>query len=313
MMEEATLLQRLSLIKYLYETAISQSRKPAPMSMIALLMFHDSIEWFLELAARFLDIGVPSSFMDYWEKLLLKGHNLTHKEQMKRLNRARDDWKHYFIPLSREAIEEFSSDTSSFLRENCRTLFGMEWDEISLLDLIGYEDVRTLLQGATKDKREKKYEDGLEKVALAFDLLFQNYEKNKKKHGRSVFSIGEDVTFLRLTDLTSGMAEDFMRNFSRSEFVRKIVDSIEALQDAVRLLALGIDFKKYVRFRHLTPALYWGMDGSHHVSYKPDEISETSEVDYDFCVGFCVECYLKLMEFDFEAGTQAIEVKPTAM
>lgn len=49
MLDEITL-QRLGLIRYLYEGAMEESRKPEPFGLIAILKFHDSVELFLDLA-----------------------------------------------------------------------------------------------------------------------------------------------------------------------------------------------------------------------------------------------------------------------
>ena len=50
-------IQRLALIRYLYNSAVEESRKPEPIGSTSILMFHDSIELFLQLASEHLNAG----------------------------------------------------------------------------------------------------------------------------------------------------------------------------------------------------------------------------------------------------------------
>jgi hypothetical protein len=47
---DQTIIQRLGLIRYLYETAMEESLRPEPFGLISILKLHDSVELFLDLA-----------------------------------------------------------------------------------------------------------------------------------------------------------------------------------------------------------------------------------------------------------------------
>ncbi len=51
------ILRRLSYIKHLYNVGIEQSKQPNSMSYISVLTFHDSIDWFMNLACLKLGIS----------------------------------------------------------------------------------------------------------------------------------------------------------------------------------------------------------------------------------------------------------------
>lgn len=90
-------LQRLSFAKYLYTLAIEQSRLPEIQAAASVLTFHDSIEFFLQIASEHLNAGKGQpSFLDYWDILSPKitGAGLPQKESMRRLNKARVSLKH---------------------------------------------------------------------------------------------------------------------------------------------------------------------------------------------------------------------------
>jgi hypothetical protein len=73
----------------LYQSAIEQSGKPETMSAASILTFHDSVELFLELAARRHNLKTDNvKFMQYFEDLKSKaGVELKQREEMRKLNR----------------------------------------------------------------------------------------------------------------------------------------------------------------------------------------------------------------------------------
>jgi hypothetical protein len=85
-------IKRLAFAKYLYSLAVQQSKAPEFMSAASLLMFHDSIELFLQISVEHLNTSKSDvTFMGYWD-LLSKKLSISvfpQKESMRRLNKAR--------------------------------------------------------------------------------------------------------------------------------------------------------------------------------------------------------------------------------
>ena len=72
-MLDESVIKRLALIKYFYKEAVEQSQRPEPLCSASILTFHDAIEFFLQLASEYLDVGRGQpSFMEYWEILASK-------------------------------------------------------------------------------------------------------------------------------------------------------------------------------------------------------------------------------------------------
>src|SRR6266571_312990 len=96
--------RRLALIRHLYRLGVVQSRLPAPLSAISILIFHDGVELFLQLASEALDAETKSKmeFMDYWGPISKKlpGGELGMNEAMRRLNKARVGFKPSISALS---------------------------------------------------------------------------------------------------------------------------------------------------------------------------------------------------------------------
>ena len=69
-MPTQNVLRRLALVRYLYNSAVRQSRQPEPLGLTSILMFHDSIELFLQLGSEQLNVSKQGlGFMDYWSLL----------------------------------------------------------------------------------------------------------------------------------------------------------------------------------------------------------------------------------------------------
>ena len=116
-MVNPTHIKRLAFIKYVYTLGIEQSYQPVPSSSVSLLLFHDSIELFLQLASEIFDVGKSKvEFMAYWDLLSkeISDETLPQKEAMRRLNKARVSLKHSGTRPSEIDIESFLFSSTSF-------------------------------------------------------------------------------------------------------------------------------------------------------------------------------------------------------
>jgi len=292
--EEAV--KRLAIIKYLYNAATEQSMKPEPFGSTSVLTFHDTIELFLELAAEHLDKGKSGvDFMGYWELLAPKIEGgLTQKESCRQLNTARVGLKHSGVTPSKLAIEGFRATTTDFLKENTLKVFGIKFSDISLIALVKNEKTRNYLQESENLLKEGKIEDALDKVALAFAVMIDDYESRKRdEYGRSPFFFGEGISPPPFPFPSMG---DVMR-------------AIEPLQDAVKILSLGLDYRRYARFRLLTPVILKIPGGKYHIQrIKHGSGRAPTAEDVQFCIDFVIESAIVLQEFDvqIEKGTTSI-------
>ncbi|MCW3985225.1 MAG: hypothetical protein NWE91_02295 [Candidatus Bathyarchaeota archaeon] len=275
--------------------AVEQSTKPEPACTVSVLMFHDSIELFLELASEHLDKGKSgANFMDYWELLKprIGGTGLTQKESARQLNTARVGLKHSGIPPSKLALEGFRATATNFFVENTPIVFGIDFSDISLIELVQYVDAKNSLVKAQDLLEEGKIEDALDNVALAFAQLVDEYERSKKdKFGRSPFFFGERLSFL----------DSFFMKIEGDlgRFIDKIKDSVEALQEAMKLLSLDLDYRRYARFRLLTPFILKISGGYNIQRIQRGSKGLPKPEDVKFCINFVIESALVLQEFEF--------------
>jgi len=271
-MDEEIILKRLAFIKYLLNVANNQSFQPEPIIATSILSFHDALELFLHLCSEELDIKAQKfSFLEYWDKLkpeLLKRgkKELTQLESMRRLNKSRVALKHHGTLPSKLDIESFRVLANTFFEENCKNVFGIKVKDISLLELISYKRVKDYLQKALELYELPRETEAMANLAIAFEILLRDYEDSKKArhYQNSPFFFGKHMTFL--SSFSLGLNNDP----KLSEFVDSVKESIEAIQKVVKILSLGIDYRRYVRFSLLTPMTYWisGRDERHCLKNK---------------------------------------------
>jgi len=299
-MLEESVVKRLALIKYFYKEAVEQSQRPEPLCSVSILTFHDAIEFFLHVASEYLDIGKKQpSFMEYWEILapkLPKGIP-AQKESMRRLNGARVALKHHGTSPSKLDIEAFRASATNFFEENTPPIFDIKFSEISLIELVQCEETKNNLKESKLLLEENKIEDSLDKVAIAFTQLIDDYESRKRgRFGRSPFFFGQSLSFLS----SFHMGVDRNQIGKLADFVDKIKESVEALQVAVKILSLGVDYRRYVKFRLLTPHIDRALAGNYLISRGNwGEKGVPSVAEVQFCIDFVIESAVILQEFDF--------------
>jgi hypothetical protein len=235
-------------------------------------------------------------FMEYFE--LIKGplgSELTQKESMRRLNSARVELKHHGTLPAKMSVEGFRSGVTDFLETNVPLVFGLDFGSVSLIDLTSGSAAYPLLQKAQAAADGGKFQDALNAAAEAFAVVIDEYEETKRStFGRSPFFFGENLTFLKSFHM--GMN----RHETMAEFVDKMQESVVALQQAMKILSLGLDYRRYTRFRLVTPVVTKTIGGPRIVTVMQGAVVPTRD-DCQFAIDFVIECVLRLGEFDYQA------------
>jgi hypothetical protein len=280
-------LQSLSFAKYLHYTACEQSRSAELLAAASLLMFHDALEMFLQISAEHLNSGSNHpSFMDYWHILSpqLEGQSLPQKESMRRLNKARVSLKHNGTLPSRLDIEAYRAAATNFFAEACPLIFGIPFEDLSLIEYVSSDDVREHLQKAEACSQSGDLSTATDEVAVAYEKLIDSYSQEKTKECNETYSFTSSINLL------SGQ-----RLRLRDPEVQEVLSQ---MQETIRMLALGIDVKKYMKFKSNLPSVHQTMDGKYHThriirssAWKPP-----NKQYIEFCILFVVACAIRLDE-----------------
>ncbi len=146
----AQFVEQLLISRYLLREGIQalESRLPFAPSL-AVSLFQDAAELLLSAIAVHVDAKVVpnTAFLAYWELIEKAPKNIEHqqvpsKAALMKLNNARVAFKHHGQRVSPEDAAAFRVNTEVFLKEAASRFFAIEFDDISLADLIARQDVR---------------------------------------------------------------------------------------------------------------------------------------------------------------------------
>lgn len=289
MLNREIILQRLALIKQLYKIGLDQSKQFEPIAAFSILSFHDSIEMFLKLLAEKNGINSDKfSFLQYWENI----PTLTLKESLRNLNARRVNIKHKGLLPSKSDIEISRVNTIDFFDQNVFTHFDIKFDEISLLTLIKNNNIKLLVSESQKALDKANFEECIEKIAVAFHDLLDFYENNKSGNFRvSPFFFGKNMLFN--SSFFIGIEDKRMANF-----VDSVQESIMGMQTAIKITSLGIDYRKFIKFKLLTPSVTKTIGGKHVLELYGNKKWTIDNCQY--CIDFVIDSALKLQDFDFD-------------
>lgn len=299
-------MKRLAFIRLLYGQAVDQSGLPEPLNVTSILSMHDAVELFLILTGEHLGATLPdrTEFMKYWTELhpnkFSHGVGLSGKTAMGRLNRVRNAFKHAGTMPGITAVEQARVDVTSFFEDNMPKVFNITFDEINMVDIIPQPQTRDTLK---KSAAANAAGDRIEAMVLlveAFDELF-NQHVRPGGYPPSAFNFGPNISFpLRENDIhailrQSDNASRRMPARGAEQLAKQINDLTEvviAIQAAMRVTAIGLDYSQYDRFRQLTPHVNRTLDGNTHRAYSPNYAP--SQDEFECCRQFVIAVAFRL-------------------
>jgi hypothetical protein len=300
---------RLAFIRYLNHQAAQQGRLPEPQSSTAVLLLHDAVEAFLLLAAEHLGAAPPREFGQYWDVLspakLTGGVDLAVKQGMVRLNKIRVNLKHHGVPPGRAAIDKSLADTATFFAANTRLVFDIDYDQVSMADVIEQEKVRELVRKAEAANAGADHISAMIALSDACELLL--LPRSTDSWRPSPLRFGDNINwasghpFVRRVGHAlqpSGNASGFDNHANDRQFLAEhigtVTKAVIALQEAARVTALGIDYAAYLQFVRLTPSHVDTTDGKRQ--YQAPKGYAPTRHDVEFCHQFVVSASLRLTE-----------------
>lgn len=297
MVNESTL-RRLAFIKHLFSLAVDQSRQPEPIAATSILMFHDSVELFLVLAAEVTnaDSGNKTDFMGYFGALKESlGRDLEQREAMKRLNNARVALKHHGTLPAHSSVEGFRVNSTSFFEQNMPLIFNIEFSAVSLSYLVEDPEIRLHIDQANEAMQQRQYKEAMAPLAVAYTLLSKNYrQQTPRPFGRFDFRNlkSNDAKKAAQAILVDPRKDQrfSMHVFGQTgaeDFFVAVTEAITNIQNILEVLAQGIDYRDYIQFQSLVPKIYYsGRGDDYGVRYSED--MEYSQEQCQFCFDFVI-------------------------
>jgi hypothetical protein len=299
--------ERLGYIRFLHQEGIGQSRRPHPMSSAAILSFHDAVELFYVLALDYQGVQVQpkASFDSLWPELEKKVPNLSGRRGMERLNRIRVGHKHHGSIPGPQQIADARTDVDAFLAANTKAVFGVDYDTVTMADVVPQVPVRDKLHTAAAADASGDRIEAMGLLAEAFDELFNPHhhayvEPSPLRFGENLTSVARRhagntaaVLYWLRGDSKGGGYQD-PRGLAAQ--LDATIEFAATAQTALRVMTLGIDFPRYLRFDNLTPSIA-GTFGNPLARSYPHGYAPTEE-HFFYCQGFVIEVALRMAEVD---------------
>jgi hypothetical protein len=306
-LSQAEVSRRLAFIRYLHHQAVHQGYLPEPQSSAAVLLLHDAVEAFLLLAAEHLGAAAPREFGQYWDALspdkLVGGVELAVKQGMVRLNKVRVNLKHHGVQPGQAAIDQNLADAATFFAANTGLVFGIDYDQMSMADLIEQNKVRELVHKAEAASAGGDRIGAMVALSDAWELLLLPGRSGSRKKP-SPLRFG-DINWwgheldrvkkaLRPVGNDHGIDIHVHDRQFLAEHIGAVTETVVALQTAARVTTLGIDYAAYLRFVELTPGHDDRVNGTRQ--YRAPKGYAPTGQHVEFCCQFVVTASLRLTQ-----------------
>lgn len=301
-------IERLTFVKYLLTQANVQKNLERPLCSSAILTIHDSIECFLQLCfevktgkAKLSSQNILDTYSEEINKVLLSEDKpQISKAFIKRINDLRNQLKHATIFADHKQIPNLYTETEIFLTDFSELIFNIQFERISLVELIPNEIVKVFLQNAEKEIESNKLQNSMWSIGKAFYELKQNLSKVEGKYGENLLGKNLNVDYLiKYTAQFGGSEPDNVLK----ENLKEIADDINRLQDELQniktVLSLSVDLKEYTYFEQHMPYVTKIIKGeTGNVEYWIQEEDLEIKTEYNIevvkkCLNFVIELALR--------------------
>lgn len=304
-------MERLAFIQMLHQQGVDQSHQPEPLNYTCILTFHDAIELFLMLAGEHLALPVDDKkpfMVRYFDNLhpnkVAGGVEFAGRNGVKRITDLRNSFKHAHTWPGASGIDQSRADSASFFEENTPKVFGISYDEINMADLVTQPQARQKVKEAAAGWDAG---DACEAMALLVDAsvaLFRDHPMEYRN--RWPFSFGDDIHYPLDVRKISAVLWQPEHNSRRGVPTRGaeqlgkqlhlVTSAVQEMQQAMRMMSIGIDYRDQHRFDQLTPFVGYTHDGERHVN--ADANYAPTREDFAFCRRFVITVSLRLAELE---------------
>lgn len=288
---------RVPFIKHILSSALDHAGLPEPFCSHAVLGFHDAVELFLQLVSEHVGATVSkkAGLLEYWPALEKQlGRAFPKQHAMRRLNQARVGLKHSGIRPSRDEVRELSQQTMAFLEEASREALGVAFNELSSVRLVGYEPTASRLRRAEHLGGAGRFAEAAEMCALAFGELMHRFRSNgDNEWSYSPFPRLSEATWYNGWPMGLRWAK---QNRELSDHLEKLSAAFAEIEPVLTMLALGIEYRQFAKFRGTTPRIEAIGDGAYAV--VGDMRRQPTNADIVFAIDFTIAAALRLREID---------------
>lgn len=242
-------IERLSLIRYQLRATGEMLKQPPPINTLAINSMQDVVESTLGAVAEHVraDVKARSDFDKLFDAVVSKlgsPDELTGlRSSAIALNTARVGFKHHGNQVRDETLRRHHDVAVTLVNELVSAGFGMELDSVSMLVFVRHDGVRAFIQKAEKLAQENRIVDALSYLRSAFNLAVDDYAQRKSLDGwRTIFDVSPRMP--------SHIGHE---NWGWERPLQEVQGWVKALDERVKLSAMGVDLSRYAYFDSVAP------------------------------------------------------------
>jgi hypothetical protein len=205
------------------------------------------------------------------------------------------------VTPSPEALEESRRHVTTFMDTAASLVFGIDLDALDLVDQLPQVETAGQIREADALADAGDLLGATRKLRETFEGLVADYSDRKKASWfTGPYTFGETVdpgprTRMRPSASRPVPSEVFSAFEELAEKLQKVAHTTKAMQQGMRVLATGIDYRAYARFSMLAPERYTERPGL-----------QLTPKDFQFCREFVVESALHMANEDFDLNLPAL-------
>lgn len=243
---------------------------------VAISMFQDSAEVLLRAIIKHVDADVKENepFTSLWAKILSAKNNknkieVPFKSQMIEVNKARVSFKHFgHLPDSVLAFK-FLDFTENFLRQSMKLFFDVNFDTMSMAELIKNKGIRDEIKKAEQWYAEGKYKECVEACTMAeIEISDQLYKILPR---------------FTLDNVDSGI---FARGDKLKDLISNIASEIKKQRKLLIAALLNLKLQDIIKFTTLVPSISRTYGGKVFINWVRG--GQPSEEEANFCIQYVI-------------------------
>ncbi|MCE9653247.1 MAG: hypothetical protein K8Q89_09400 [Nitrosarchaeum sp.] len=280
-------LKKLALSKQIFQRGLIHSQSEANVDkLMAVILFDLSTETVLNAVVTSIDSskspsdGFPS-LLNQVESLLTSTSlgNIPDRANILRVHNIRNDAQHDARYPNNSEVSDCQTYTRDFLKKIVEQSWGLNFEQISLTDLIQNKKIQTILKEANQALEKKDIQTAINESVTGLEKAL-NSVGNALVGGSTMYFFDNIVT----TSSFNGMKGN-----------DRITRSFKKMQDTLRFVSLGLDYAKYLKFKSITGQPLFSV-GSEKPSSFFDQKKDPTINDAEFTVAFAIDSILMIEE-----------------
>lgn len=301
-------IERIAFTKYLLSQAKIQKDKGIPTCSFAVLIMHDLVEIFLQVAVEILAPALQKpkamileTLTNALNTILAPGGKAISMQFINRLNGRRNSLKHATIFVNSMDVQNLYSETETFFIDFNKILFQLDFDQISLVAMINNEKVKDYLHEAERHIENGDFIEAMLSITKSYHYLeLSEVSPLGTIRGRVKVNYNRNLE-IRSKSMSTGSNPDRSLKLISEAIEKDIKTLYETVSDIESIVRMGIDYRSFIKFRSFIPRIYMP-----NTKDKKDELYffklddkalslyNFDEENVKFCFDFVLSVSLKL-------------------